>query len=147
MTESQYKSTLGKTILCVFIYIVSGLIASYFIGSLIQFIIYIFLFSQGYLMDNPIVKIYLLSILISPLIVTHFTRKYLIKTYPSLTASSTTAVLYMSFLYLISIFISLLFIANFFMFALYLGLYFYYLFKTKPTVAVDRDDNDDLSKG
>ena len=56
MTESQYKSTLGKTILCVFIYIVSGLIASYFIGSLIQFIIYIFLFSQGYLMDKPIVE-------------------------------------------------------------------------------------------
>lgn len=151
MTESQYKSTPGKTILCVFIYIVSGLIASYFIGSLIQFIIYNCLFPQGYLMDDPIVeiiyKIYLLSILISPLIVTHFTRKYLIKTYPSLTASSTTAVLYMSFLYLISIFISLLFIANFFMFALYLGLYFYYLFKTKPTVPVDRDDNDDLSKG
>ncbi len=151
MTESQYKSTLGKTILCVIVYIVSVILVSYFIGFLIQFIIYNCLFPQGYLMDDPIVgivfKIYLLSTLISPLIVTHFTRKYLIKTYPSLTASSTTAVLYMSFLYLISIFISLLFIANFFMFALYLGLYFYYLFKTKPTVPVDRDDSDDLSKG
>ena len=151
MTESQYKSTPGKTILCVIVYIVSVILVSYFIGFLIQFIIYNCLFPQGYLMDDPIVeiiyKIYLLSILISPLIVTHFTRKYLIKSYPSLTASSTTAVLYMSFLYLISIFISLLFIANFFMFALYLGLYFYYLFKTKPTVAVDKDDNDDLSKG
>ena len=151
MTESQYKSTPGKTILCVIVYIVSVMLVSYFIGFLIQFIIYNCLFPQGYLMDDPIVgivfKIYLLSTLISPLIVTHFTRKYLIKTYPSLTASSTTAVLYMSFLYLISIFISLLFIANFFMFALYLGLYFYYLFKTKPTVPVDRDDSDDLSKG
>lgn len=151
MTESQYKSTPGKTILCVIVYIVSVILVSYFIGFLIQFIIYNCLFPQGYLMDDPIVgivfKIYLLSTLISPLIVTHFTRKYLIKTYPSLTASSTTAVLYMSFLYLISIFISLLFIANFFMFALYLGLYFYYLFKTKPTVPVDRDDSDDLSKG
>ena len=47
MTESQYKSTPGKTILCVFIYIVSGLIASYFIGSFIQFIIYNCLFPQG----------------------------------------------------------------------------------------------------
>ena len=64
MTESQYKSTLGKTILCVIVYIVSVILVSYFIGFLIQFIIYNCLFPQGYLMDDPIVgivfKIYLL---------------------------------------------------------------------------------------
>ena len=149
MVETKYEATPLKTFLCFVIYIVSNIIISSFITNIFQLIMFGLMYIEEYISNYAFFNFLTLltnffdiasSFIIIPLI-----RKLLIKLSPSLTASSTNALLYISLSYLLSVFISLLFIANLIMCAFYLALYFYYKFMKKSSVLTVGSNNNDMN--
>ena len=149
MVESRYVATPVKTFLCFVIYIVSNIVISSFITSFFQLIMFCLMYTEEYISNYVFFNFWTLlthffyiapSFIIIPLV-----RKLLIKLFPSLTASATNALLYISLSYLLSVFISLLFIANLIMCAFYLALYFYYKFIKKSSGVTVGSSNNDMN--
>ena len=149
MVETKYEATPLKTFLCFVIYIVSNIVISSFITSFFQLIMFCLMYTEEYISNYAFFNFCTLlthffyiapSFIIIPLV-----RKLLIKLSPSLTASATNALLYISLSYLLSVFISLLFIANLIMCAFYLALYFYYKFIKKSSGVTVGSNNNDMN--
>lgn len=154
MEENRYVATPGKTFLCFIIYRVVILITS---GIVDFFVVSVFL---NFLMesvgeDNILFKILTSLILliasIPNFIVVPLVRNFFIKLYPSFTASSINALLYIGFSYVLgmlflqqqfynSLHATLTYVFYLIIFAFYVILYFYYKNKIKSHKVINEDN-------
>ena len=154
MEENRYAATPGKTFLCFIIYRVVILITSGIVDFFVVSVFLNFLMESGGedgILFKILVSIILLIASIPNFIVVPLVRNLFIKLYPSFTASSINALLYIGFSYVLgmlffqqqfynSLHATLTYVFYLIIFAFYVILYFYYKNKIKSHKVINEDN-------
>ena len=154
MEENRYVATPGKTFLCFIIYRVVILITSGIVDFFVVSLFLHFLIESGNedgILFKILVSFILLIASIPNFIVVPLVRIFFIKLYPSFTASSINALLYIGFSYVLgmlflqqqfynSLHATLTCVFYLIIFAFYVILYFYYKNKIKSHKVINEDN-------
>ena len=161
MEKEKYKATFLKTFLCFMIYKVITVIITR-ITRYVQITMTIELVtstdkSHAVFLDNTIRIVALIYIVLN-FITIPLIRKFLIKSYPSLTVSATNAILYVSLTFLVGLFVLLNYprsiypneiilerVSNIIMLLYNLLLYVYYKNKLKSSKVTESNDNEGVN--